>query len=194
MKLATGIRKSPRLAQATNKCREAWPCVHAKYMYWPDRAARMFRAQRWRRGGKGGEWEGRMEGGQGRGEAGCVELAPARSLSFPPALSRPEAGQEPAHCLTARHPPPQPPSGSRRQVGGAGYGRCGVGGVGGRGGGGKRRSCSGPEPVRSRPAACNLPAAQQPVARHCERRAGRGAGRFGWRRMRGGGAPAPAEE
>jgi hypothetical protein len=39
MTLATGTRRSPRLAQAwiLNECGGAWPCTHAKCVYWPSR-------------------------------------------------------------------------------------------------------------------------------------------------------------
>jgi hypothetical protein len=57
MTFETGTRKSPRLAQARilNKCCGAWPCAHAKCMYWPARAAAARPAAAEGGGGAGGD-------------------------------------------------------------------------------------------------------------------------------------------
>ena len=104
MTLATGTRKSPRLAQARilNKHCGAWPCAHAECMYWPAAGLPLLNrppSNPYRTrvpipiargppplppscskggGGTAGGEGGRMEAGRERGEgggAGDVDLA-----------------------------------------------------------------------------------------------------------------------
>ena len=123
MTLATGTRKSPRLAQARilNKCCGAWPCAHAKCMYWPARAVAACPAA--------ADGEGR--GGAGGGDGG---ESPAPGRGGGDRMHRSRSGQQSVLSRTVAGPllnrPPPAATAAQLQLGGEGGGGCGGGGWG----------------------------------------------------------------